>query len=154
MVWQDVIDFVSWFKEHRDPSITVGITKVRQITFQMVPRGAEPEAGAGEQAGAAGGGVAGGGADSSTAHDPHVLRSERCGGCLCCTLVTSVEQLPKGAQTEIRDVLAKHGLDIPTRTSGKFTAAFTRHRTVKRKLADMDCTSADWDYLMTYKTSM
>ena len=147
-VSQDVVDFVSWFKKHRDPSITVGITKVRQITFQMVPRVAETEGGG------VGVGVGGGATDCSVPVDPHVLRSERCGGCLCCTLVSSVEQLPKTAQTEIRAVLTKHGLDIPTRTTGKFTAAFTRQRVMKRKFEDMDCTTTDWQYLMTYKTSM
>jgi hypothetical protein len=33
---QDVLDWVNWFKVHRSSDITTGITKVRQLTFQMV----------------------------------------------------------------------------------------------------------------------
>jgi hypothetical protein len=139
---QDVIDWVQWFAALRDESVGVGITKIRQITFQQVARAA---------------GVAEGedmGVDQQEELvDSSVIRSHRCAGCMCCTLLISIEQLSKDKQTEILDVLQKHGLDIPPRQTGKFTAAFCGPRR-KRKMYEVDYSSTDWEYLMTYKTSM
>lgn len=149
---QDVLDFVSWFKPHRSPDISVGITKVRQITFQQISEAAEQTNG--ESAAAAGGGAGEETTDTTGGHADCLTAD--CNGCICCTLVQQVVSLPKMQRAEVDAVLEKHGIVIPSTFSKGFAATFAAGASRKRKAAAQRNApqQSPFVFLMTYKTSM
>lgn len=157
---QDVLDWVEWFKPCRSPDITVGITRIRQLTFQMrskdqQPKGAnksgqspgDPVPGAGAAA-AAGGGAA--------AEGPPVQESQQQIGSACCIGFQFLDQLlalPKNAKTSIQNALTPWGLAIPPALhSGRFTGSYRGAK--NGRSAEQPFDPSALEFKLTYKTSM
>lgn len=158
---QDVVDFVSWFKHFRGPDISVGITKIRQITFQNVPKDVTRQ----KEGAAAGsnshnehtGDVAAG--KKGDAHgilkDGCGVRSHMCNGCVCCSVVHQIDFLPAQPRKDIIDLLKLNGIELPpvADIKSRFVSSFANAgNKLGKKRAFID--DEETEYLMTYKTSM
>ena len=148
-----MIDWVTWFKTHRSDDITVGITKIRQITFQkragggVEPEGAAAAAGGGQQAAAAGGDDAASNAADAGApdHDGHG------NDCLGCSFLHSLSFVPSQDRAKLQKILEPHGISLPPIGKSKFTSSMGGKQ--KKRGLDENL-GPDAQYIMTYKTSM
>ena len=152
---QNVIDFVNWFKSCRSPDIDVGITKIRQVTFQM--RSAEHSAGGDAPAAAAAGGAQQQDA-AGPAADPPPAAGCTSAQCMACDFVDLLLSLPASIRQGMNRLMEPFGLQCPEPASSKkrsFAAKYANAaKNVKKPRRDMTVDDADLEYRMTCKVSM
>lgn len=140
-----MLDFYTWFKQHRSSDITVGITRVRQLTFQNVQK-PDDAAAAGQPSTRA----ASGEAEKTDQDVMEVCLQNRC---FPADFIFRMLSLPKSDLVAIDNILNKHGMCLPGKNGRSFTALFGATTKGKAKNFTEDPT-AEVLYKMTYKTSM
>lgn len=152
-----MIDFVTWFQGVRSDDVGVGITKVRQLTFQMrsteQPTGQEP-------AGGVAGGVGGGEPSSGEESRGNPYSSSAChahsANCFGCAFVSQLQLLPKQIRASLNKVLEPFNMQLPdNRSKSSFTSKYTNTAfQATRKKRRVETVEKDLQYKMTYKVSM
>lgn len=159
---QDVLDFVNWFKVLRSDDISVGITKIRQITFQkrsaldappQPPRGGPGVGGAAAQSG----GEDDGGCMDDKSSNLAPLPGAACGAdCFASIFLQQLLELPTKTRAAIDKLLQPDGMSLPSvnHTRQHFAQKYTNAARAAKKRSREDAELAEMQYRMTYKTSM
>lgn len=153
---QNVLDFVNWFKGLRSDDISVGITKIRQITFQKrsAPVGDPKQQAAG-----------GGGGDGSAQEDaayidgqsscaPPIFGGGCSADCFASMFLQQLLELPTKTRAAVDKLLQPQGISLPSvnNTRKHFAKKYTNAAQRKRVREENDL--GEMQYRMTYKTSM